>query len=209
MTDEHPFFVPGHGWTKARDLTSGDPLLSLAAQPSTVTANTGEHHPQGLTVYNLEVEHAHTYFVRAEASDAQPVWVHNADERYLAAARARMGDGPDAAALNLWIERRMPQHHLFPQAKRSWFVRRGVDIDDYAVDLDRAIHEAVHGGGDWRLAKAVWTGEWNTQMMARLRAAESVLPAGQRLKRSQIEQIGRDMMEDYGIAQSWARYERR
>ncbi|WP_390884408.1 hypothetical protein [Humisphaera borealis] len=46
----------------------------------TVIANAGEAHRQGVKVYNLEVEQAHTYFVLAEhAPDgADAVWVHNA-----------------------------------------------------------------------------------------------------------------------------------
>jgi hypothetical protein len=44
-----------------------------------VLANIGENHPEGIAVYNLQVEQAHTYFVGAEGADTEPVWVHNAD----------------------------------------------------------------------------------------------------------------------------------
>jgi hypothetical protein len=43
-----------------------------------VTSNAREEHPEGITVYNVEVEGTHTYFVRAAGSDAEPIWVHNA-----------------------------------------------------------------------------------------------------------------------------------
>ena len=78
VTDEHPFFVASRGWTKAKDLSAGDQLLGVAGEASTVISNLGEAHPEGVTVYNLEVEDDHTYFVRAEGSDGEPVWVHNA-----------------------------------------------------------------------------------------------------------------------------------
>ena len=79
VTDEHPFFVAGRGWTKAKDLSAGDRLLGAAGEASTVISNLGEAHPEGVTVYNLEVEDDHTYFVRAEGSDGEAVWVHNAN----------------------------------------------------------------------------------------------------------------------------------
>jgi hypothetical protein len=45
---------------------------------STITAVRTEGHPQGIAVYNFRVQDAHTYFVRADGSQAEPVWVHNA-----------------------------------------------------------------------------------------------------------------------------------
>lgn len=78
VTDEHPFHVAGTGWTPARLLEEGDRLLG-ADGTLTVVANAGEAHSQGVAVYNLEVEQAHTYFVLAEdAGEAAAVWVHNA-----------------------------------------------------------------------------------------------------------------------------------
>ena len=77
-TDEHPFYVPGRSWTKSRLLEAGDPLAGPAEAGSSVTSNARHSHPQGVIVYNMEIEGTHTYFVRAEGSDAEPVWVHNA-----------------------------------------------------------------------------------------------------------------------------------
>jgi hypothetical protein len=56
----------------------GDMLLEPGLDGSTVVSSVREEHPEGVTVYNLEVEGAHTYFVRAEGSEVEPVWVHNA-----------------------------------------------------------------------------------------------------------------------------------
>ena len=79
VTEEHPFHIQYAGWTAARNLTAGQ-VLAGGQSPLTVLANAIEDHPEGVSVYNLEVEAAHTYFVRAEqTSDAEAVWVHNAD----------------------------------------------------------------------------------------------------------------------------------
>jgi len=77
-TDEHRFHVLLQGWTNAEDLVAGDVLIEPADEASVVASSVREEHPEGIEVFNLEVEGAHTYFVRAEGSDADPVWVHNA-----------------------------------------------------------------------------------------------------------------------------------
>ncbi len=46
--------------------------------PSTVMACRSVKYPQGINVFNFRVNESHTYFVRAEGSQAEPVWVHNA-----------------------------------------------------------------------------------------------------------------------------------
>ena len=51
------------------------------------------------------------------------------------------------------------------------FEKHGIDIDEFAVDLEQATHEAIHGGGDWRLGRAAWEGEWNQQILLRLKQA--------------------------------------
>ncbi len=40
-------------------------------------------------------------------------------------------------------------------------------VDRYTVQLEQSTHEAIHGGGNWRLGRA-WEGEWNNQMMQRV-----------------------------------------
>lgn len=77
VTDEHPVAVEGRDFVPARLLQPGDPLPEFVEHNSVVIANVGEDHPEGVIVYNLEVEGVHTYFVRAEGSDAEPLWVHN------------------------------------------------------------------------------------------------------------------------------------
>ena len=76
-TDEHPFFVVDRGWTRADQLQIGDTLVQPDGSFVTLTASQIEPRSQGVTVYNLEVEGGHTYFVDDAASGAA-VWVHNA-----------------------------------------------------------------------------------------------------------------------------------
>ncbi len=62
-----------------RELAAGDELLEPTGGVSTVLTTRYEKHPQGITVYNVRVAASHTYFVRADGSTAEPVWVHNAN----------------------------------------------------------------------------------------------------------------------------------
>src|SRR5207244_3197833 len=69
-TSNHPFWVEGKGWTKVRDLRSGDEFLTYNGVKATfriVDLDAFESE-----VYNLEVEDFHTYFV-----DTAGIWVHN------------------------------------------------------------------------------------------------------------------------------------
>jgi hypothetical protein len=73
---EHPFYVVDRGWVSAALLDPGDMLIS----------DTGEWIPverivdtrEVTTVYNLEVEDYHTYFVGCQEWGFS-VWAHNAD----------------------------------------------------------------------------------------------------------------------------------
>jgi hypothetical protein len=73
---------------------------------------------------------------------------------------------------------RPPRHHVLPQGERRFFEERGfrgdLDIDNFTVEMETAEHQALHGGGDWKLAKS-WPGEWNRLVMDRLRSREQVL----------------------------------
>ncbi|QYO62563.1 polymorphic toxin-type HINT domain-containing protein [Leptolyngbya sp. 7M] len=60
-TPEHPFWVPGQGWTAAGQLSLGTALLTRAGQIVSVTAI--ERQVGLFAVYNFEVEALHTYFV--------------------------------------------------------------------------------------------------------------------------------------------------
>ncbi|MGE0887717.1 MAG: DUF2380 domain-containing protein [Blastocatellales bacterium] len=44
-----------------------------------------------------------------------------------------------------------PKHHIFPQALRAVFKNAGINIDDYAIRIPKALHDSIHGhrGGPW------------------------------------------------------------
>jgi hypothetical protein len=74
-TAEHPFFAKGKGWTAAHELKPGDQIRLM--EPGWVTVEEVEDTGRIETVYNLEVEDDHTYFVGQ--GWGWSVWAHNAD----------------------------------------------------------------------------------------------------------------------------------
>lgn len=70
VTDEHPMWVQGKGWTEAARIVPGD-VIAGDEGDSTVTANDVVRQP--LRVYNFSVEHSASYFVGSGHT-----WVHNA-----------------------------------------------------------------------------------------------------------------------------------
>jgi hypothetical protein len=93
-----------------------------------------------------------------------------------------------------------PKHHVLPQEHREWFERRGfkgdMDIDQFCVRMEQAEHEAIHGGGNWKLGRT-WPGEWNRMIMEVLREAE--VEAGRMVTRNEILKEVAKRMRDYGI----------
>jgi hypothetical protein len=74
-TGEHPFWVEGKGWTPAGALRIGDVLVSHRGDRIAVDGIADSGRVE--TVYNLEVEDDHTYFVGA-AEWGFDLWSHNA-----------------------------------------------------------------------------------------------------------------------------------
>ena len=67
-----------------------------------------------------------------------------------------------------------------------------MDIDQFCVEMEQAHHEAIHGGGDWKLGRT-WPGEWNRMIMEALREAET--EAGRMLTRNEILKIVAEHMK--------------
>jgi hypothetical protein len=87
--------------------------------------------------------------------------------------RDALGDGPEVRGMRVtgragagMVE--PPQHHVLPREHRKWFEQRGftreMSIDQFCVKLEQAHHEAIHGGGNWRLGRT-WPEEWNQMIM--------------------------------------------
>ncbi len=90
-TDEHPFWSQSEfRWRPAGDLQPGDRVIDPHGAQSLLIATHREPHPEGVTVYNFEVEGFHSYFVAAKGPGGQPVLVHNAAKKYSQNSRARL-----------------------------------------------------------------------------------------------------------------------
>nr|WP_233601192.1 DUF2380 domain-containing protein [Corallococcus sp. AB038B] len=119
--------------------------------------------------------------------------------------REALGDSPEVRAMHETGRAGAgmsdaPKHHVLPQEHREWFERRGfkgdMDIDQFCVRMERAHHEAIHGGGDWKRGR-MWPGEWNRMIMEALREAE--MEVGRMLTRNEVLNIVATRMKRYDI----------
>ncbi|HEU4409119.1 MAG TPA: polymorphic toxin-type HINT domain-containing protein [Polyangiaceae bacterium] len=120
-TPEHPFYVPARGgYVPMGELAPGVALQTTDGAEATVAARS--ERPADVEVHNLEVEHAHNYFVSPPGSGGPGVLVHN--------ATYGSGGGPKPNA--------KPGSAGGPRAKMP-FTRRGREIV-------REENRAAHGG---------------------------------------------------------------
>ncbi|MFB1484387.1 DUF2380 domain-containing protein [Corallococcus sp. RDP092CA] len=119
--------------------------------------------------------------------------------------RDALGDSPEVRAMHETGRAGAgmsdaPKHHVLPQEHREWFEQRGftgdMDIDQFCVQLEQAHHEAIHGGGNWKLGRT-WPGEWNRMIMEALRETE--IEVGRTLTRNEILSIIAARMKRYDI----------
>ncbi|WP_309896300.1 DUF2380 domain-containing protein, partial [Archangium sp.] len=126
--------------------------------------------------------------------------------------REALGEGPEVGAMREtgragagMAER--PRHHVMPKEFREWFEKRGftgeLDIDQFCVRLERAHHEAIHGGGNWKLGRT-WPGEWNRMIMEALYEAET--KAGRILTRNEVLKVVAGYMKEYNIPMNFIRW---
>ncbi|WP_257455634.1 TIGR02269 family lipoprotein [Archangium lipolyticum] len=140
--------------------------------------------------------------VRIQAGQAMQAQAHGELPR---GVREALGDGPEVRGMHVTSSagagmNEPPRHHVMPKEFREWFEKRGftdeMDIDQFCVKLEQAHHQAIHGGGDWKLGRT-WPGEWNRMIMDRLSKAES--EAGRMLTRNEVLRIVAKNMRDYKI----------
>ena len=89
-TDGHPFWVVGEGWVDAIDIQVGDRLRDSNRKLTFVTSTRREDHPEGIEIFNFEVEGSHTYYAAAGLGD-NPVLVHNNSRSIGNAAKRAFG----------------------------------------------------------------------------------------------------------------------
>ncbi|MFY0527598.1 DUF2380 domain-containing protein [Archangium gephyra] len=126
--------------------------------------------------------------------------------------RAALGDGPEVRGMRMTGRAgagmaEPPRHHVLPKEFREWFEKRGftgeMDIDQFCVKLEQAHHQAIHGGGNWKLGRT-WPGEWNRMIMKALQDAESRL--GRLLTRNEVLEIVAERMNLYKIPMNFTRW---
>ncbi|NVJ08596.1 DUF2380 domain-containing protein [Myxococcus sp. AM001] len=119
--------------------------------------------------------------------------------------REALGDSPEVRGMRVTGRAGAgmsdaPKHHVLPKEHREWFEQRGfkgdMDIDQFCVRLERAHHEAIHGGGNWKLGRT-WPGEWNRMLMKVLRDAEA--ETGRRLTRNEVLKLVASYLKEYDI----------
>ena len=119
--------------------------------------------------------------------------------------REALGEGPEVRGMRVTDRAgagmaEPPRHHVLPNEFREWFEKRGftgeMDIDQFCVRLEQAHHQAIHGGGNWKLGRT-WPNEWNRMIMKALREAE--LDAGRMLTPKAILKLVAREMKRYKI----------
>jgi len=129
--------------------------------------------------------------------------------------RDALGDGPEVRGMHQTGKAgagmaEPPRHHVLPQEHRAWFEQRGftgtLDIDQFCVRLESASHQAIHGGGNWRLGR-MWPDEWNQMIMRALTTAEK--EAGRMLTRDEVLKVVARNMRNYKVPMSFVPGRRR
>ncbi|WP_395834251.1 DUF2380 domain-containing protein [Archangium violaceum] len=125
--------------------------------------------------------------------------------------RDALGDAPEVRAMRVTGKTgagmaEPPRHHVMPKEFREWFEKRGftgkMRIDWFCVTLPQPHHQAIHGGGNWKLGRK-WRGEWNRMIMKVLYEAEA--KAGQMLTRNTVLEIVAEQMKEYDIPMKFVR----
>ncbi|QQR46431.1 DUF2380 domain-containing protein [Myxococcus xanthus] len=125
--------------------------------------------------------------------------------------RDALGDSPEVRGMQVTGRAgagmsSAPKHHVLPKEHREWFEQRGfkgdMDIDQFCVRLEQAHHEAIHGGGNWKLGRT-WPGEWSQMIMRALRNAEA--RTGRMLTRNEVLGIVAERMKFYGVPMTFTK----
>ncbi|MFY1826557.1 DUF2380 domain-containing protein [Myxococcus fulvus] len=119
--------------------------------------------------------------------------------------REALGDSPEVRGMRVTDRAgagmaEPPKHHVLPREHRKWFEQRGfkgdMDIDQFCVRLEQSHHEAIHGGGNWKLGR-MWPDEWNRMIMRTLHQSEAL--TGRLLTRNQVLDIVAERMKAFYI----------
>lgn len=134
-TAEHPFWTDANGWVRAASLATGMQVdLADGGNAAVISVSI---QPEVVTVYNVEVEGWHTYYVLPDGVDdaAKAVLAHNRCGGGTARLRGALGSPPTipgGAPSNFSWQ----AHHIFPQHLHS--TPLGRQLQAWGVDLEGA-----------------------------------------------------------------------
>jgi uncharacterized lipoprotein (TIGR02269 family) len=82
---------------------------------------------------------------------AEPIFIipwHETEEEYTARLKEELTNQPKRT----WVK-----HHVFPQAFKTWFTFKGINIHEWTLVIDKQVHENIHRGG----MGGPWNAEWD------------------------------------------------
>jgi hypothetical protein len=187
-TREHPFYVEGKGWRCACELQTGDLLVGSGALRVRVdgVADSG----RVATVYNVEVEADHTFFVGAPDWGFD-LWVHNLN--YLKDPQTKKNVlGPRGKK----VQNATEEHHGIPWDNNTFkhhehdlVQQAGVDLKTYAKNLREVTgHKGRHSAS-----------LYHTEIKKRLDAAHAKVEGkGQKAAQRALDKVIKNIWTDIG-----------
>jgi hypothetical protein len=133
VTDEHPFWVQGRGWTAVRDIEVGAPIAT-ASGDTLVLEN--RRVDAALRVFNLTVAEDTSYFVGDER-----VWAHNATctvrlPYYVPRSPSSFAVGANDGGPGLWSAVSRPDNDAYRYQRRITGAPQGVEYNVNGVNFD-------------------------------------------------------------------------
>lgn len=133
VTEEHPFWVQGRGWTAVRDIEVGAPIAT-AGGDTLVLSNRRIDAP--LHVFNLGVANDSSYFVGDER-----VWVHNATcsirvPYHAPRSPSNFAPGASDGGPGIWSPVTRPDNDAYRYQQRISGAPRGVEYNVNGVHFD-------------------------------------------------------------------------
>lgn len=133
VTEEHPFWVQGRGWTAVRDIEVGAPIAT-AGGDTLVLAN--RHVDAALQVFNLTVANDASYFAGAER-----VWAHNATctvrvPYHPPRSPSSFAIGASDGGPGVWSSITRPDNNAYRYQERITGAPRGVEYNVNGVNFD-------------------------------------------------------------------------
>jgi hypothetical protein len=156
-TDDHPFWVSSLGrWIDAKDLKLGDRLDDVDGGTAILESTSRELHPEGIPVFNFEVEDFHTYFVRAHGSRGPPVLTHNTECGFVSLAAVEQAAQDASARYSLATRFIEENSTLIAFGKKNGLSpEQARDVFSAAEELTGGVVTGVHKGSGRHFALGI------------------------------------------------------